>query len=245
MTGVDLDPAMLARARRRADAATPTGPADPHRGRSRRSPPSRCRSLSPRVPRPELAPRPSDPCGPAGRASNARDTPRAGRCRRRRHLAARTPRISRGTTVGSSSSGRGSIPRRARWSQSPGSAQHDAASATVTITTIFEEGRQGEPTRRWVRRDRMRLVSADDLREFAEDAGLDGRDRCRRLRPRAARGRAATAPSSSPFAPDLGPTSLDMVRRAIGTAPGPPGRSAVRTLVVSSVRCHRATRRGC
>jgi SAM-dependent methyltransferase len=54
-----------------------------------------------------------------------------------------------------------------------GSAQHDSASATVTVTTIFEEGRQGEPTRRWVRRDRMRLVSADDLREFAEDAGLD------------------------------------------------------------------------
>ncbi len=53
-----------------------------------------------------------------------------------------------------------------------GSAQHDAASATITVTTIFEEGRQGEPTRRWVRRDRMRLVSADDLREFAEDAGL-------------------------------------------------------------------------
>jgi SAM-dependent methyltransferase len=53
-----------------------------------------------------------------------------------------------------------------------GSAQHDAASATVTLTTIFEEGGQGEPTRRWVRRDRMRLVSADDLREFAEDAGL-------------------------------------------------------------------------
>jgi SAM-dependent methyltransferase len=53
-----------------------------------------------------------------------------------------------------------------------GSAQHDAASATVSVTTIFEEGGQGEPTRRWVRRDRMRLVSADDLREFAQDAGL-------------------------------------------------------------------------
>ena len=26
--------------------------------------------------------------------------------------------------------------------------------------------------RRWVRRDRMRLVSADELRTFAEDAGL-------------------------------------------------------------------------
>ena len=52
------------------------------------------------------------------------------------------------------------------------SAQHDAAAATVTLTTIFEEGGQGTPSRRWVRRDRLRLVSADELRGFAEDAGL-------------------------------------------------------------------------
>lgn len=53
-----------------------------------------------------------------------------------------------------------------------GSAQHDASSALVTMTTIFEESEQGKPARRWVRRDRMRLVSADELRGFAEDAGL-------------------------------------------------------------------------
>jgi SAM-dependent methyltransferase len=53
------------------------------------------------------------------------------------------------------------------------SAQHDATSATITLTTIFDEGRQGEPTRRWVRRDRLRLVSADELRWFAEDAGFE------------------------------------------------------------------------
>lgn len=53
-----------------------------------------------------------------------------------------------------------------------GSAQHDAASATVTLTTIFEESDQGAPARRWVRRDRLRLVSADELRSFAEGAGL-------------------------------------------------------------------------
>jgi SAM-dependent methyltransferase len=52
------------------------------------------------------------------------------------------------------------------------SAQHDAAAATVTLTTIFEEGGQGSPAVRWVRRDRLRLVSADELRGFAEDAGL-------------------------------------------------------------------------
>jgi len=53
-----------------------------------------------------------------------------------------------------------------------GSALHDAASGTVTLTTIFEEGRQGAPVNRWVRRDRLRLVSADELRGFAEGAGL-------------------------------------------------------------------------
>ena len=53
-----------------------------------------------------------------------------------------------------------------------GSALHDAASGTVTLTTIFEEGGQGGPARRWIRRDRLRLVSADELHDFAEGAGL-------------------------------------------------------------------------
>ena len=52
------------------------------------------------------------------------------------------------------------------------SAAHDAAAATVTLTTIFEEGGQGAPARRWVRRDRLRLLSANELRGFAEEAGL-------------------------------------------------------------------------
>jgi SAM-dependent methyltransferase len=52
------------------------------------------------------------------------------------------------------------------------SAQHDSTSATVALTTIFEESGQGEPPRRWIRRDLLRLVSADELRGFAEEAGL-------------------------------------------------------------------------
>jgi SAM-dependent methyltransferase len=52
------------------------------------------------------------------------------------------------------------------------SAQHDPASQTVTLTTIYEEGSQGEPPVRWLRVDRLRLVSADELVGFAEDAGL-------------------------------------------------------------------------
>ena len=53
-----------------------------------------------------------------------------------------------------------------------GSAQHDAATGTITLTTLFEASQQGGPPRRWVRRDRMRLVSADELRGWAEEAGL-------------------------------------------------------------------------
>ncbi len=52
------------------------------------------------------------------------------------------------------------------------SAQHDAATASLTLTTIFEEGGQGGPTKRWIRRDRLRLVTVEELRGYAEDAGL-------------------------------------------------------------------------
>jgi SAM-dependent methyltransferase len=54
-----------------------------------------------------------------------------------------------------------------------GSAQHDAATQSVTLTTIYEESLPGTATRRWLRRDILRLVSADELRGMAEDAGLD------------------------------------------------------------------------
>lgn len=53
-----------------------------------------------------------------------------------------------------------------------GSAQHDAATGMVTLTALYEEGGQGEAPRRWFRRDRLRLVSADELVDFAEGAGL-------------------------------------------------------------------------
>lgn len=53
-----------------------------------------------------------------------------------------------------------------------GSAEHDAATGTVTLTTIFEAAGQGAATRRWIRRDRLRLVSAEDLQVFAQEAGL-------------------------------------------------------------------------
>jgi SAM-dependent methyltransferase len=53
-----------------------------------------------------------------------------------------------------------------------GSALHDAATGTIALTAIFDEAMQGEPPRRWVRQDRLRLVSADELAAFADEAGL-------------------------------------------------------------------------
>ena len=53
------------------------------------------------------------------------------------------------------------------------SARHEAASGTVELTTIFEEGRPGGAAARWIRRDRLRLVDPPDLASMAADAGLE------------------------------------------------------------------------
>lgn len=52
-------------------------------------------------------------------------------------------------------------------------AQHDAASGIVNLTSIYEEGAQGAAPTRFIRRDALRLVSAEELRDFAETAGLE------------------------------------------------------------------------
>lgn len=49
----------------------------------------------------------------------------------------------------------------------------DPTSRRVTLTTIFEEGRPGGPTVRWIRNDALRLVTADELMGYAADAGLE------------------------------------------------------------------------
>lgn len=53
-----------------------------------------------------------------------------------------------------------------------GSAVHDAATGTIALTNLYESGAQGRPPARWVRSDRLRLVAADELAGFAEEAGL-------------------------------------------------------------------------
>jgi SAM-dependent methyltransferase len=63
-------------------------------------------------------------------------------------------------------------PETGRWVTKTAAAQHDAATQTVALTTIYEEGDPGQPAGRWVRRDVVRLVTADELRAMAEAAGL-------------------------------------------------------------------------
>ena len=53
-----------------------------------------------------------------------------------------------------------------------GSAVFDQTTGITRLTTIFEAGLPGEAPVRWVRADRLRLVSPDELVGFAEAAGL-------------------------------------------------------------------------
>lgn len=52
------------------------------------------------------------------------------------------------------------------------SARHDAATASVELTTLFDEGPPGEAPARWVRVDRLALIDAASLVEMVEAAGL-------------------------------------------------------------------------
>ncbi len=53
-----------------------------------------------------------------------------------------------------------------------GSAVYDPGSSMVRLTTVFEAGAPGEPAVRWVRVDMLHLVGPDELTSFAEAAGL-------------------------------------------------------------------------
>ena len=175
VTAVDLDPAMLARLRRHAAAA---GVASGRRSRARRGGPARSRPpggrhVRPRVHRPELAVPARDPRRPAAGVPDDRVAPRAGRARRRRRLAARRrrprplrrpddPRVRPGRSRDGppGHEGRGRPARRRR----PGSSTSPRSSRRAG---------PGEATARWIRRDALRLVSADELTDFATSAGLE------------------------------------------------------------------------
>lgn len=51
-------------------------------------------------------------------------------------------------------------------------ARYDPTAAVVDLTAIYEEGAPGAAAARWIRRDALRLVGAEELQAMAEDAGL-------------------------------------------------------------------------
>jgi len=51
-------------------------------------------------------------------------------------------------------------------------AWYDPVARLVTLVTLFDEGRAGEAPVRWTREDVLRLITADELIAFATDAGL-------------------------------------------------------------------------
>lgn len=48
----------------------------------------------------------------------------------------------------------------------------DPTSRLVTLITTFEEGAPGTPPIRWMRQDALRMITADELIDYAADAGL-------------------------------------------------------------------------
>jgi SAM-dependent methyltransferase len=48
----------------------------------------------------------------------------------------------------------------------------DPVARVVTLVTLFDEGRPGEPPIRWTRNDVLRFVTVDELISYATDAGL-------------------------------------------------------------------------
>jgi SAM-dependent methyltransferase len=51
-------------------------------------------------------------------------------------------------------------------------AWYDAATRLVTLTTVFDEAEPGGSPVRWTRSDALRLIGPDEMRAFAEGAGL-------------------------------------------------------------------------
>jgi len=52
-------------------------------------------------------------------------------------------------------------------------AWYDHVRRLVTLTTFFDEGAPGEAPIRWIREDSLRLIGVDELVGFARDAGLE------------------------------------------------------------------------
>jgi SAM-dependent methyltransferase len=181
VTGIDRDPAMLARARVRAR----TGPADRAAGRGR---PTGTLTL---VEEDILAPRPDD-VGRYQLAILALNSLLlfADRALQERVVATMAGLVAPGGVVVVDAwqpqpfdlvrfDGRLSLewlradPGTGREVTKTASGWYDMATRVVTMTTLFDEAEPGAAPRRWTRTDRLRLVAADELQAWAEAAELE------------------------------------------------------------------------
>lgn len=182
VVGIDHDPAMLARARQRAQRAG-LGGAGGGAGRGAGSIELAEADI--------LAPRPSD----AGRFRLAVLALNslllfAGRGLQERVVAAMAALVGSGGLVAIDAwqpqpfdlvrmDGRLSLewlredPETGREVSKIASGWYDGATRVTSLTTIFEEAEPGGPPVRWTRVDRMRLAAADELVAWAEAAGLE------------------------------------------------------------------------
>lgn len=174
VTGIDLDPAMLARARARADAAGPEVAARLELVRA---------DL--------LAPRPAG-AGAFGLAVLALNSIMlvGGHAEQRRAVAAMAELLAPGGIAVVDVwqplaedlvrfDGRLSLewhrhdPETGRDVTKLAAAWYEGPTREVALTTIFDAGRPGEAPVRWTRTDALHLVSAGELRAHAADAGLE------------------------------------------------------------------------
>jgi SAM-dependent methyltransferase len=185
VTGVDNDAAMLARARRRAEAAgvsplSATGPARGTRGRA-----GRLELVEADIVGLRLAAAGSFRLAYLALSSllllASRAAQRAALQAMARHLAPGGLAVVDVALPGADDLARydGRLgleaarldPMTGRLVTRLSSAQHDAAGQVVTLTTIYEEGAQGASPVRWLRSDRLRLVSAEELAGLEQLAG--------------------------------------------------------------------------
>lgn len=177
VVGVDIDPAMLARARRRAEEAEAAGPGTSGRlqwriaDARRPDPEARGRHrlailalnslfvFATRADQAAVIHRMAELVGPGGIVVVDTWQPQPS------DLVRMDGRVSLEWLREDPESGREVTKHASAW--------FDPSTRVATLTTVLEEGRQGESAVRWTRVDRLRLASPDELVEWADAAGLE------------------------------------------------------------------------
>ena len=222
------------------------GSPDARRGRPRRPAAARRRHASASRSSPSTRCSSCRPAPPSGRRSGRSPTTSPRAASRSSTSGCPTPRTSPASTAGSSSSGRASTRRPARSSPRPARRSTTPRPRRSTLTDDLRGGRPGRPVRRWVRRDRLRLVRRTSCAGSPRTPGCASR--CWPAATTSGRsGPAASGPSSSPSRPERmlgdhvgpGPPGTVAIARPRGIV-GPMSASPIRRACSSSRTCRRS-----